>query len=72
MTILYEEKILNGDNTGPKAFAISQQCINKWAGFYTNTPAGTAANDDITFLRLTSQGVAQGTSRSSQTISFLS
>lgn len=54
LIIIYEQKILNGDNTGPTAFPISQQCINKWAGFYTNNPAGTAANDDITFLRLAS------------------
>jgi hypothetical protein len=54
LTIIYEQKILNGDNTGPTAFPVSQQCINKWAGLYTNNPAGTAANDDITFLRLAS------------------
>jgi hypothetical protein len=54
LTIIYEQKILGGDNTAPTAFPTAQQCIDKWAGFYANNPFGTAPNDDITFLRLAS------------------
>ena len=50
--IIYEQKILNGDNTGPAAFPASQQCNTYWASYYANNPFGTAVNDDITYLRL--------------------
>ena len=55
LKIIYEEKILNGDNTGNTAFNNPLQvCANNpgWAAFYANNPFGTAANDDITYLRL--------------------
>lgn len=59
LTIIYEEKILKGDITAPTAFPTSQLCSDKWAPFYQGNPAGTATNDDITFLRLaqTTDGV---------------
>jgi hypothetical protein len=50
--VIYEQKILNGDITGPTAFPASQQCNTNWAYFYANNPNGTAVNDDITYLRL--------------------
>ena len=50
--IIYEEKILNGDNSGPTAFPASQQCNTLWSFFYANNPNGTAVNDDITYLRV--------------------
>jgi len=50
--IIYEQKILNGDNTGSTAFPASQQCNTYWASYYANNPFGTAVNDDITYLRL--------------------
>ena len=50
--IIYEQKILNGDNTGPTAFPASQQCNTSWSYFYANNPNGTAVNDDITYLRV--------------------
>jgi len=52
LTIIYEQKILSGDNTGATAFPASQQCNTFWAGYYANNPFGTAVNDDITYLRL--------------------
>jgi hypothetical protein len=70
--IIYEEKILNGDKTGPSAFANPLAVCNNnpgWANYYTTNPFGTAPNDDITFLRLatttnginfTDQGALQG------------
>jgi hypothetical protein len=51
-TIIYEQKILNGDNTGSTAFPAAQQCNTFWANYYATNPFGTAVNDDITFLRL--------------------
>ena len=69
LQIIYEQKILNGDNTGTTAFPASQQCNTFWAGYYANNPFGTAVNDDITYLRLaqttdginfTDQGALQG------------
>jgi hypothetical protein len=59
LTIIYEQKILNGDNTGTTAFPASQQCNTFWAGYYANNPFGTGVNDDITYLRLatTTDGV---------------
>lgn len=59
LKIIYEQKILNGDNTGSTAFPASQQCNTYWSYFYAHNPAGTAVNDDITYLRLaeTTDGV---------------
>ena len=54
LEIIYEQKILKGDNTAPTAFPASAQCNTFWAGFYANNPFGTAVNDDITYLRLAS------------------
>jgi hypothetical protein len=59
VTIIYEQKILNGDNTGPTALPKSQQCNTYWAPYYNTNPFGTSVNDDITYLRLaqTTDGV---------------
>jgi hypothetical protein len=54
LQIIYEQKILSGDNTAPTAFPASAQCNTFWAGFYANNPFGTAVNDDITYLRIAS------------------
>ncbi len=51
LTIIYEQKILNGDKTGVTALPASQQCNTSWATFYANN-GGLSPNDDITFLRL--------------------
>jgi hypothetical protein len=51
LTIIYEQKILNGDNTKPTAFPASEQCTTFWANFYAAN-GGLSPNDDITFLRL--------------------
>jgi hypothetical protein len=50
--IIYEQKILSGDNTAPTALPAAQQCNTAWAPYYANNPFGTAVNDDITYLRL--------------------
>jgi hypothetical protein len=52
LTVIYEQKILNGDTNAP--FPQSKVCANNpgWANFYANNPFGTAPNDDITYLRL--------------------
>lgn len=50
--IIYEQKILAGDNTGPTALPASQQCNTAWANYYATNPFGTAVNDDITYLRV--------------------
>lgn len=52
LKIIYEQKILNGDNTGMTAFPTAQICNTYWANYYATNPFGTAANDDITYLRL--------------------
>ena len=52
LQIIYEQKILSGDNTGATALQPSQQCNTFWAGYYANNPFGIAVNDDITYLRL--------------------
>lgn len=52
LTIIYEQKILSGDNTGSTAFPASQQCVTKWAPYYKSLKI--SANDDITYLRLAS------------------
>ena len=59
LKIIYEQKILNGDNTGKTALLGSQQCNTFWANYYATNPFGTAVNDDITYLRLaeTTDGV---------------
>lgn len=50
--IIYEQKILNGDNSGPTALPTAQQCNTAWANYYNTNPFGTGVNDDITYLRL--------------------
>lgn len=50
--IIYEQKIVNGDNTGPTALPAVQQCNTTWAPYYASNPFGTGTNDDITYLRL--------------------
>lgn len=69
LQIIYEQKILSGDNTGSTAFPASAQCNPFWANYYANNPFGTAVNDDITYLRLaettdginfTDKGILQG------------
>jgi len=45
LEIIYEQKILSGDNTGSTAFPASAQCNTFWAGYYANNPFGTAVND---------------------------
>ena len=50
--IIYEQKILNGDNTGSTAFPAAQLCNTAWANYYNTNPFGTGVNDDITYLRL--------------------
>jgi len=52
LQIIYEQKILSGDNTGTTALPASQQCNTFWAGYYASNPFGTGVNDDITYLRL--------------------
>lgn len=52
LKIIYEQKILNGDNTGTTAFPAAQQCNAAWSNYYATNPFGTAVNDDITYLRL--------------------
>jgi hypothetical protein len=52
LTIIYEQKILKGDNTGSTAFPAAQQCNTAWANYYATNPFGTSVNDDITYLRL--------------------
>ena len=67
LTIIYEQKILNGDNTGLTALPNAQVCdgngvsgVNTgWQNYYNNIPAGIntggiGANHDITYLRLAS------------------
>ena len=62
LEIIYEQKILNGDNTGSTAFSNPNQVCNNnlgWANYYNNIPAGIntggiGPNDDITYLRLAS------------------
>ncbi|HYL83775.1 MAG TPA: hypothetical protein VE263_06050 [Candidatus Angelobacter sp.] len=59
LKIIYEQKILNGDNTGSTALPASQQCNTFWANYYATNPFGTGVNDDISYLRLaeTTDGV---------------
>ena len=52
LQIIYEQKILNGDNTGPSALPANQQCNTFWSNYYATNPFGTSVNDDITYLRL--------------------
>jgi len=57
LEIIYEQKVLNGDNSGATAFANAAQVCNNnagWANYYATNPAGIGPNDDITFLRLAS------------------
>ncbi len=51
LEVVYEQKILNGDNTGSTALPAAQQCNTFWSGFYAQN-GGLAPNDDITYLRL--------------------
>ncbi|MBV9611261.1 MAG: hypothetical protein JO091_02260 [Acidobacteriaceae bacterium] len=46
-TIIYEQKILNGDQT-----TLPTCSANGWSAYYKNNPFGTKANDDVTYLRL--------------------
>ena len=48
LKVIYEQKILNADNT----FPASQQCNTFWASYYATNPFGTSVNRDITHLRL--------------------
>jgi hypothetical protein len=53
--IIYEQKILMGDISGPTAFANPLAVCNNnpgWANYYATNPFGTVPNDDITYLRL--------------------
>jgi len=58
LKVIYEQKILSGDNTGPTALPASQRCSTFWSDFYAQH-GGLAPNDDITSLRLatTTDGV---------------
>ena len=70
--IIYEQKILKGDSSGPTAFTNPAQVCNNnpgWANYYNTNPFGTSPNHDITYLRLattldginfTDQGALQG------------
>jgi hypothetical protein len=51
LKVIYEQKILNGDNTGSTALPAAQQCNTAWANFYAAN-GGLSPNDDITYLRL--------------------
>jgi len=57
LTIIYEQKVLNGDLSGKYALPASQQCQTAWGPYYTNV--GISTNDDVTYLRLaqTTNGV---------------
>src|SRR5216684_3464835 len=59
LKIIYEQKILSGDNTGKTALPASQQCNTFWENYYATNPLGTGVNDDISYLRLaqTTDGV---------------
>jgi hypothetical protein len=48
--IVYEQKILSGDNTGTTAFPAAQQCATSWSDFY-KSHGKLSPNDDITYLR---------------------
>jgi len=67
VTIIYEQKILNGDNTGGTALPDAKVCDGNlksgvnvgWQNYYNNIPAGIntggiSVNHDITYLRLAS------------------
>jgi len=58
LTIIYEQKILNGDNTGATALPASEQCNTFWSAYYAAN-GKLSPNDDITYLRLaqTTDGV---------------
>ena len=77
--IIYEQKILNGDNTGSTALPAAQQCNTAWAGYYSTNPFGTGVNDDITYLRLaettdgihfTDKGALQGLNNPTDVTAF--
>jgi hypothetical protein len=53
LTIIYEQKVLSGDNTGSTALPAVQQCATFWSAFYAAN-GGLSPNDDITHLRLAS------------------
>ena len=52
-TIIYEEKILNGDLNDP-SFDAAHLCQNPWGPYYAKNNTGVSTNDDITHLRLAS------------------
>lgn len=58
LKVIYEQKILNGDNSGATALPAAQQCATAWSGYYA-AHGGLSPNDDITYLRLatTTDGV---------------
>ncbi len=51
LKVIYEQKILSGDNTGSTALPAAQQCNTGWAAYYAAN-GGLSPNDDITYLRL--------------------
>jgi hypothetical protein len=51
LKVIYEQKILSGDNSGSSALPAVQQCNTYWSGFYSQH-GGLSPNDDITYLRL--------------------
>jgi hypothetical protein len=51
LKVIYEQKILSGDNTGPTGLPATMQCNTYWSDFYAQH-GGLSPNDDITYLRL--------------------
>jgi hypothetical protein len=51
LKVIYEQKILSGDNTGSTALPAVQQCNTFWTTYYAQN-GGVSPNDDITHLRL--------------------
>jgi hypothetical protein len=51
LKVIYEQKVLGGDLSGPTALPAAQQCATGWSGFYAAN-GGLSANDDVTYLRL--------------------
>jgi len=58
LQVIYEQKVLSGDNSGATALPAAQQCATAWSGFYA-AHGGLSSNDDLTTLRLatTTDGV---------------
>lgn len=51
LKVIYEQKILSGDNTGTTTLPAAQQCVTGWSSYYA-AHGGLSPNDDITYLRL--------------------